>query len=346
MSVGDVNEPTTSHDDPWKYGWRYVKRVDAEGKEHLDQVPLTLEGFLYPEEGDFRVETVAHVEDCQYLYAALRQHLRSRTDAIVLCDCRIDWGGDEVRPLGPDVAVFFGKQGHSRTAGTFYREDFEARPVFVIEVTSPSTRNKDVDDKVDLFWRARVPLYLIVDSTNDEGADVREMELIGYQAGLKGYERIEPDAQGRFQLTPLSLWLVAKNGKAVLQTENGEDVGDYLALAEEGRLERERNAELTKLIEEEIAFRQETEQREREAERIRAEETQKRIEAEEREREAERIRTEETQKRIAAEERERQAKKQSEFDSQKRSEAEQLVQTMREEMLRMQAEMQTLRGNA
>jgi len=297
MSVGDVNEPTTSHDDPWKYGWRYVKRVDAEGKEHLDQVPLTLEGFLYPEEGDFRVETVAHVEDCQYLYVALRQHLRSRTDAIVLCDCRIDWGGDEVRPLGPDVIVFFGKQGHSRTAGTFYREDFEARPAFVIEVTSPSTRTRDVDDKVDLFWRARVPLYLIVDSTNDEGADVREMELIGYQAGLKGYERIEPDSQGRFQLTPLQLWLTAKDGRAVLQHENGEDVGDYLALAEEGRLERERNAELLKNLEEEIAFRKEAEQREREAER-------------------------------------------------KRIEAEQNSATLREEMLRMQAELEKLRGSA
>jgi len=332
MSVGDVNDPTTSQDDPWQYGWRYVKRVDENGKEQIDQMPLTLEDFLYPEEGDFRVQSLAHQKDCSYLFWALLDHLRPRQDAIALCDVRVDWSGDEVRPLGPDVVVFFGKPGMNPTAGTFYREDFEARPVFVIEVTSPSTRTKDIDDKVDLYWKARVPLYLIVDTLSEEGADVREMELIGYQAGLKGYERITPDDRGRMQLSPLPLWLVLQNGRVALEHQNGDEVGDYLSIAEEGRLERERNAELLKNLEAEIVLRKAAEQRERETEKQRAEETQKRIEAEERERE-------ETRKRIEAERR-------SAEDSQKRAESEQIMLTMRDAMLQMQAELQKLRGTA
>jgi len=331
MSVGDVNDPTTSQDDPWQYGWRYVKRVDADGKERIDQVPLTLEDFLYPEEGDFRVQSDAHVTDCSYLLWALRADLRSRSDSIVLFDVRIDWGNDRVRPLGPDIIVFFGATGMDSLAGTFYRQNFDARPVFVIEVTSPSTRAKDVDDKIDLYWRAGVPLYIIADTLSEESG-IREMELIGYQAGERGYERIEPDERGRLRLTPLDLWIAMGSGRFMLERENGEVLGDHLAVVQSDQMKavvieemRGDIAEMRHDYEEMVLREKATEQRAREEE-------QKRIEAEERERE-------QTKKRIEAEQQKRDADRLRQEDSLK------LAETL-EELRKMRVELAKLKGSA
>ena len=35
------------------YGWRYVRRVRPAGTEVVDEIPLTFEDLLYPEESDF-----------------------------------------------------------------------------------------------------------------------------------------------------------------------------------------------------------------------------------------------------------------------------------------------------
>jgi hypothetical protein len=39
--------------DPYRYGWRYVRVVAPDGTQRFDQVPLTLEDVLFPEEEDF-----------------------------------------------------------------------------------------------------------------------------------------------------------------------------------------------------------------------------------------------------------------------------------------------------
>src|SRR5262249_35101461 len=46
--------------DPYRYGWRYVRVKHPDGTETFDQVPLTLEDVLFPEEGDFTVQTDWH----------------------------------------------------------------------------------------------------------------------------------------------------------------------------------------------------------------------------------------------------------------------------------------------
>jgi hypothetical protein len=38
--------------DGYPYGWRYVKTVLPDGRAHYEQIPLTLEALLHPQEGD------------------------------------------------------------------------------------------------------------------------------------------------------------------------------------------------------------------------------------------------------------------------------------------------------
>ena len=56
LRAGTVACEADAKDDPFRYGWRYVRRTQPDGTEVVDQVPLSLDDLLYPEEGDFVVQ--------------------------------------------------------------------------------------------------------------------------------------------------------------------------------------------------------------------------------------------------------------------------------------------------
>ena len=165
MSMIQDPRPTTTVEpeaDPFRYGWRYVKVTRPDGTMDFDQVPLTLEDTLYPQEEDFIVTSYGHHSDCHYLSSVLGARLVGDPSAVVLSDCRVAFV-PELRPVGPDVAVFLGVR-QVRDWGTFDAVQEGARPVLVIEVTSPETRSNDVGIKVAYYHQAGVPLYVIVDA--------------------------------------------------------------------------------------------------------------------------------------------------------------------------------------
>src|SRR5207302_7413053 len=104
------------------------------GTESFDQVPLTLEDVLHPEEEDFHVLTDEHNDDCAYLKYALRKHLAGK--AMVLSDHRIAWDKPGLKPHGADIAVIFGVRKRKRPGATFYVSAEGARPRLIIEETS------------------------------------------------------------------------------------------------------------------------------------------------------------------------------------------------------------------
>ena len=63
VSTSGVHVPSGPEPDRFRYGWRHVKRVGPDGQETLDQIPLSLEDVLFPETGDFVVQTDAHNSD-------------------------------------------------------------------------------------------------------------------------------------------------------------------------------------------------------------------------------------------------------------------------------------------
>jgi hypothetical protein len=95
-------------EDPHRYGWRYVRVEAPDGTETFEQVPLTEEDLLFPQEDAFIAETDAHDNDGGYLKQVFQAQLASDPTAAVVRNCRVDWSLPGVRPLGPDVAVFFG----------------------------------------------------------------------------------------------------------------------------------------------------------------------------------------------------------------------------------------------
>ena len=99
-------------DDPFRYGWRYVKTVKPDGTVDYEQVPLTLEDLLFPEEGDFTVQLESHRRDWVFLNLVFNVQLADDPSSVVLADCRVDFNLPGVRPLGPDVVVIQGVKRH------------------------------------------------------------------------------------------------------------------------------------------------------------------------------------------------------------------------------------------
>jgi hypothetical protein len=87
-------------DDPFRYGWRYVRRTQPDGTVVIEEIPLTRDDLLYPEEGDFVVQEPWHTQDFTYCYSALTAWFAAQSNVVVLGDCRVDWGYRESDPSG------------------------------------------------------------------------------------------------------------------------------------------------------------------------------------------------------------------------------------------------------
>ena len=201
-----VDTPASGQTDEaerYRYGWRYVRRKLPDGTEDVELVPLSQEDLLYPREDDFVVQKPPHWRDFEYCHGTLERVHTSQPGVVVLGDCLVDWGVEGVQPLGPDVLVLFDvRQWLQR--GTFRIAEEGGRPILALEIASPSTRVHDVGAKLNLYYRAGVQLYVIIDRGPDGEDPVR---LLGYRRGPQGWLPLEPDAQGRLNLAPVGVWL-------------------------------------------------------------------------------------------------------------------------------------------
>ena len=239
--------------DPFRYGWRYLQREGEDGALVVEQVPLTLEDVLHPQEGDQVTHSEAHRRRCAYLYSVLRARLANCPTAVVLRDVRVAWDIPELGAHGPDLAVILGVR-ERKNWSTFDVAAEGVRPALIIEVTSPETAALDRSAKLDEYELAGVPLYVLVDTVNRRRQPAPR--LLGYTLTPGGYQLLAPDARGRLWLAPVRLWLGVEGGEIVCYDEAGQALGDYRALAAalaqeaaaraeaEARVEAERQARL------------------------------------------------------------------------------------------------------
>jgi colicin import membrane protein len=239
MSTVSTRQPPPSpppgEPDPYRYGWRFVRVERPDGKVEFDQVPLTLEDVLFPEVGDFIVQSTPHNRDVVYLKDVCESRLAEDDDAEVVSDCRVDWNLPGVRPIGPDVGVFRGLKAH-RGWSTLDVAAEGARAAMVVEVTSPETRRNDVEDKFEYYRRARVPLYIIADAIQDDEQG-RRLRVIGFRYVRGRYRQIDPDARGWIWLDPVGVWLGVtvdpRTGcdRLACYDQEGRELGDYTAVS-------------------------------------------------------------------------------------------------------------------
>ncbi len=298
-------EPDPTLEDPWFYGWRYVTRIGPDGTEETEQVPLTEMDVLHPEEDDFIVQNVAHSENCHYIQFALETHFRARPDVLVFEDHRVDWQHPTIRPHGPDLAVFEGaSEKWPEDVATFRMRDAGARPLLVVEVTSPSTRRGDVGAKIDHYHQVGVPYYLIADRRSRAGQS--RLDLRAFQTTPEGYVSMTVDPNKGVWIPNVQLWFRTESNKVVCLNRKGkryrrahEMVVDLESETERADQAVQRADQAVERTEKERA-RAEREKTRAEQERTRAEQASQRAEQESTRAELEKARVAELERELAA----------------------------------------------
>ena len=220
-----IPPPTPADENPFRYGWRFVRHTGPDGQETWEQVPLTLEDVLHPQEGDHISENDVHEQECRYLADIFNRRLRRAAGHRVFRDCLVNWGVAGIRNHSPDISVFSGiVRPQAEPIGIFDLVASGGRCRMALEIVSPDTRSNDVERKFDEYYRAGVPLYVIVDQERESSP----RQLRGYQVGPNGYEEIPLDAQGRLPLPFLGLSLGLRDNRLVgFDLPTGAEIGDY-----------------------------------------------------------------------------------------------------------------------
>ena len=278
-------------DDPFFYGWRESPTTRPDGTTASVRVPLTEWDVLHPLEGDFIVITDAHDTLLDYLKAAVRWRSPGPPAVYALADHRIDWQVPGVTPHGPDLTVLANAEPLPFGVGTYPVRDRGASVLFVVEITSPSTRRVDLEEKPREYALARIPQFVIVDLSDDDGNEAPR--LLNYNAGPEGEPLGGVVEAGRVWLHVIGLWLVVEGTDVFCELPDGTRVPDYTeaanALTDE-RAERE-----------EAQVRADAERQRADAERQRADAERQRADAERQRADAERREREEADRRAAAE---------------------------------------------
>ena len=210
----------TKDEEPGITVLRWVERPDGR-MEHVE-LPLTPELFLNPQIGDKMTQGRRHIETMAEVAMLLRDHFRSYPDVLVLSDVKHLLGPGFPEP-GPDVSVIRGIRNKEADRESFDVRKEGAVPFLVIEIVSPldsRIRRIDLRDKVEIYARAGIREYLILDSTRQD----RRYRLLGYRLGQAGrYLPIELDAEGRI-LSELGLWFqVSPDGQRLYVFESPDD---------------------------------------------------------------------------------------------------------------------------
>jgi Uma2 family endonuclease len=228
--------PVPEEVDPFRYGWRpkYVRLVG--GKVEEQRIPLTAADLLDPQLGDvISVQGGPHGKLSRRLGGVLELFFEDDPDVMVIGDMKILWGIPGLKDPAPDIAVIRGARDEDEVREVFDVVKEGVRPCLIIEVVSPryeEIRRNDYVEKKDIYERAGIQEYLIVEPFRVPGNPIRQWT--GYRLGANGrYQRIEPDGQGGLPSETTGLLFgIAKDGSfQVTNAQSGEHLLDLSQLS-------------------------------------------------------------------------------------------------------------------
>ena len=230
-------EPVPTEENPFALGWRYTK---GRSKGQDWRVPLTEDDLVYPQEDDFVVNNEAHHDDRGYLIEVFKDRIAGKPGLRVLGDHLIDFEHPAVKKyLGPDVIVFNGEpRTWNRKKAVFPVKRMKARPLFAIEITSPTTRKKDLTTKPKVFYTVGIPLYVLIDLSYGGGRNPHG--IIAFQAGPTEYEPLPKEANGRVWLEVVEVFLAVENDRVVCYDRDGQRIPDNAEVRQKAREARAR----------------------------------------------------------------------------------------------------------
>ncbi len=163
-----AGEPETSpaSADPFRYGtrWRRVRLPNGQVTEQ--PIPLTPEDLLDPELGDEVTQSGPHSLVATTLFDLLTRWFAATADVLVLFDMKMIWGIPGLPNPSPDIAIIRGIHEKDRSRSIFKVAEERVRPCLILEIVSnsdPEVRRNDYERKVEIYQRAGIPEYLVVD---------------------------------------------------------------------------------------------------------------------------------------------------------------------------------------
>jgi len=155
-------------------------------------------------------ETPLHADNLAYLVHMLRMWYEHESQVFIAGNMLLYYvPGDRLKHLSPDVFVVHGVPKHTNPERRRYLVWEEGKaPDLVIELTSESTREEDIDDKMAIY---RDPLGVKEYFLFDPYEEYMEPPLQGYRLIEGQYQAIAP-VEGRLPSEVLGLHLEAQGG--------------------------------------------------------------------------------------------------------------------------------------
>lgn len=199
----------------WALGWRYESVRNENGQTQLVRIPLTPEEALHPQEGYIMPIRTDHDRISDDLCDMLRPHLEAQTNTVVFHDLVFVWDHAEVKPYAPDVAVVPHVRNPGENRSQFVVSEEGTRPLLIIEVVSPRSREADRVTKVRDYARVGVQEYVYIDQRTYKGTVI--WEVVGFRLQEGVYLPILTDEDGAIYLTTLNLRIGIEDGKVWLE---------------------------------------------------------------------------------------------------------------------------------
>lgn len=157
----------------------------------MTAIPLEDEIYYPDSDGEPLAETQLHFEEIVYLVEALQERFREMPDVFVAGDLLFYYQkGRPSAVVAPDVFVVRGLSKELRRKYLLWEE--QKVPCFVAEVTSDSTRRKDVSLKKDLYQDLGVQEYFLFDPYGE----YLKPSLQGFRLVEGRYRPARPDSDG------------------------------------------------------------------------------------------------------------------------------------------------------
>jgi Uma2 family endonuclease len=154
-------------------------------------IPLEDEIYYPDSDGEPLAETQLHFEEIVYLVEALQERFRETPDVFVAGDLLFYYQkGRRDAVVAPDVFMVRGISKELRRKYLLWEE--REVPCFVTEVTSDSTRRKDVSIKKDLYQDLGVQEYFLFDPYGD----YLDPSLQGFRLVDGRYRPVRADSRG------------------------------------------------------------------------------------------------------------------------------------------------------
>lgn len=158
----------------------------------MSAMPLQYEEIEYPySDGKPMAESDLHRAEMMYLIQALDDRYLETPDVYVAGNLFLYYArGDRKAVVAPDVFLVKGVPKGERKSFLLWTEG--RGPCFVVEVTSESTRDEDLNKKMNVYQRLGVEEYFL----HDPLSEYLNPSLQGYRLQNGRYRRIAPEPDG------------------------------------------------------------------------------------------------------------------------------------------------------